>query len=115
MQGVYEKLLAVGCRCLETFAHIYYIAVYILVYHIPWSACKSQPFALAYGMVPITFVSPDDVAGFFFYYQSFAFAEVAAYQFVVVYLAKEAYSLAVFPVGRRNMCFVCYAANIVFL
>ena len=43
-----------------------HIAVYIFVYHIPRSACKSQPFALPYGVVPITFVSPDDVAGFFF-------------------------------------------------
>ena len=79
----------------------------------PGASAQVEPLPLPDGVEPETSVASEDFSGFEFYDVAGPFAEVAADEVVVVYLAEEADALAVFAPGIEEVFFFGNAAHFV--
>ena len=84
-------ILRVGVVALRDVEHILFD---VLLHHKPGAAAEEEAFALSDGVEPIATVGAEDFAGFQLNNLSFAFAQIAAEEVVVVNLAQEADALS---------------------
>ena len=69
--------------------HIHGVVAYVLFYDIPWAAAEAKPFALAYGVIPITVVLAYFPASLNLDNRPSAFSKMAAEEVVVVNNSEE--------------------------
>ena len=84
----------------------------ILAYHKPRPSAETEPLALAYGMEPIAAVLAELAACLNLDDCSGSFAEMTAYEVVIVDFAEETYSLRITAVGVGQFGFDGYAAYV---
>ena len=75
------------------------VVVDIFAYHVPGSAAEAETLALAYGVEPVAAVLAELAARLKLDNRPRTFAEMAAYEVVVVDFTEEAYALRVLAVG----------------
>ena len=80
------------------------VVVDIFLYNEPRAAAESEALALSYGVEPVAAVFAEFTTGFYFDDRPRAFAEMAAYEVVVVDFTEETYTLGVISECVGQMC-----------